>query len=251
MLRINREQFHNLGVEVSPRDELTAPLRSRAIAFVNCGGLMKQARLRFALWRFRRQVMVTKEPVVLISDENLLGTKSETLFASRQQANFEAVARLLDRACSSPHLDCRYVVYVRSREAWRASAYNQSVKKAKHHLDFPSWCAINESLDAPDQIVEALRLVLGDRLDVIAMEDELGSGALLGSAVLSACGLSKEAIAALKTPSRLNVSLPQNAVDLIRVLGQQGLEPKTLKKVADCIKENVHLFDTVAQESSD
>ena len=120
MLRINREQLHGLGVEVSPRDELTAALRSTAVAFAKGGGLLKRARLQFALWRFRRQVLATREPVVLISDENMLGTKSESLFASGQQANFEAMARLLDRACSSPQLECRYVVYVRNREAWRA-----------------------------------------------------------------------------------------------------------------------------------
>ncbi|TDW34588.1 hypothetical protein LY39_03372 [Roseinatronobacter bogoriensis subsp. barguzinensis] len=251
MLRLNRDTLRRLGVAVSARDDLTCELRSSNNRFIKKGGLLKQARQRLALWRFSRRVRLVSEPVLLVSDENLLGTRSAYLFAPLKYERFEAIAKSIDQACRSPDLECRYVVYTRDLERWRKSSYNQSAKTAKHLLDFQTWCDKNDNLKGPDQIVEKLRAALGERLVVVAMEDELGSGVPLGSAVLSACGLSSNEVSDLKTPQPSNVSMPPNALELIRILGEYGLEREATKKVTQALRQNGHLLGVKSREHND
>lgn len=251
MLRLNRDTLRRLGVAVSARDDLTCELRSSNNRFIKKGGLLNQARQRLALWRFSRRVRLVSEPVLLVSDENLLGTRSAYLFAPQKYERFEAIAKSIDQACRSPDLECRYVVYTRDLERWRKSSYNQSAKTAKHLLDFQTWCDKNDNLKGPDQIVEKLRAALGERLVVVAMEDELGSGVPLGSAVLSACGLSSNEVSDLKTPQPSNVSMPPNALELIRILGEYGLEREAIKKVTQALRQNGHLLGVKSREHND
>lgn len=247
MMRLNAATLAAEGVTVSPRDALSQGLRKAAVAFTRSGGALAHARHRLALWRFGRRARALGAPCLLVSDENILGTESARLFADRGALDFGALALEIERAIG-PGVDCRHVVYLRGRESWRASAYNQTVKKAKHIEDYPAWCARNADLSGPDRIVEQLRAALGERLRVVEMEAELASGAPLGAAVLAECDVAPDTLAALQLPRQRNVSLPPAALEFIRVLGQRGIRGRTHRKVATVVKENAHLFTAAPKD---
>ena len=242
-LRINSDRLAEAGIVVSARDGLTRSLRKAALARARQDTWLARLWYRVALRLFAWRVRTRRFQTFLVSDENILGTESATLFSQDGQADFGAVALRMERALGAG-FTCHYVIYLRARESWRASAYNQTLKKTKHDKTFSEWCADNTELSGPDRIVARLQAALGDRLTVVAMESELSAEAPLGSAVLTAAGLDESGIAALARPLASNVSLPDAALEFIHVLGKNGVHGRTHRKIARIVNENRHLFAT-------
>lgn len=202
------------GLVVSAKDDLTYRLRKYALRYRRTG---------FAYWKWRRdsalRTMVQRIDAMafetlLISDENMTGMESGKLFMPDGGKDYAGWLARLDDAFS--RYDVTYVLYTRAVEPWQVSSYNQAFKMRRVTERFDQWRLRHNNLHGPDQIIAALRDVVGDRLKDVLMEDDLREGRLMGQALLEIAGVPSDRIAALAPPARVNESLPATAVELLQ-----------------------------------
>lgn len=241
MLKLNADWLITKGIKVETKGGLSKPLREATRAFARRGGVLLRARYRFELWRFGRRVRGSNVSCLLISDENILAAEPAQLFAASKAQGFEQRLRDLERALG-PKLRPRHVIYMREREAWRASAYTQTLKRATHNEDYVTWCTHNTDLTGPDRIVDHLSAVVGPRLVVVDMQTELASGEPFGASILAECGLSSDDMALLAQPKAKNVSPPDAALEFIKILHKNGIRGRTYRRIWSAILENPKLF---------
>jgi hypothetical protein len=246
LLKINRDELFRRGILISPRDEFSRFLRRSAIRWARAGGLFYWLIVNLSLRMFASKIKSAKFESLIVSDENIIGVESARLFSSVCHVDYGLVVRSLENLLGSS-FDCHYIVYTRNSEKWRTSAYNQTIKKGKHVHSYSDWCIRNSDLNAPNRIITRLYNILGDRLLVVKMEDELSTGNPLGSVLLRIAGLESSQISELKKARIRNVSLPEGALAFIRILGESGCHGRRLSKIARLVKENSHLFQANAQ----
>jgi hypothetical protein len=239
-LRANRDVLGEHGIAVSARDKLTKAVRQGSVAWIEGGGPFRFARVRLALMAFRRRVRRMRFETLVISDESLIGAGSARLFAGGDPRGNLRLLDALERSFAG--YEVVYVVYMRSLERWLASAYSQQIKKARHAQSFEDWLAAHADHDGPERFIDQLRARLGARLTVARMEDEIGPGHVLGETVFRLAGLSNAQISALHVPEVRNRSLPYGALEFIRILGQRGIRPRPLRRIARIARQNPELF---------
>lgn len=209
------------GIRVSAKDDLTYRLRKYALKYRRSGGFpWWKLRHEIALRRMVRRIDAMSFDTLIISDENLIGIESGRLFDSPERLRYDRWLAHLDAALSA--YDVQYVVYQRDPKSWQRSAWNQAFKMRRVKTDFESWARDHSDLDAPRRLIEQFRALLGDRLHVIDMAEEIGENRLMGRRVLEVAGVLPEHIAGLVTPPRENESLPLAAVELLRLIHETG-----------------------------
>lgn len=241
LLRINRDELFRRGILVSPRDEFSRSLRRSAIHWARDGGLFNRLVVSLALRIFASKIKSARFDSLIVSDENIIGVESARLFSSVCRADYSLVVRCLEKMLG-PSFDCYYIAYTRDSEKWRVSAYNETIKKGKHAHSYSNWCMRNSDLNAPNKIISRLYDILGERLLVVRMEDELATGKPLGSVLLNLAGLESAEILKLRKAPISNLSLPEGALAFIRILGESGYHGRLLKKIAGIVQKNSHLF---------
>lgn len=227
--------------EVSAKDDLTYRLRKYALRFMRTG---------FTYWRWRhdvamrtmvRQVDSMNFETLVISDENMVGIESGELFARNGGREYPRWLAKLDNALS--RYEVIYVLYTRAPEAWQVSSYNQAFKMRRVTEPFDRWRARHDDLCGPDKIIAGAREVLGDRLVVFKMEDEVAEGKLLGHNLLKVAGVQEDYLAALRAPARENESLPAAAIELLqKVHKTPGIRRRQYRELVRLFARNPELF---------
>ena len=208
------------GVVVSPKDDLTAAVRRAAVRLMRTGSRLWRWRHGRAANAMRRRIDAMTFDTLIISDENMIGFSSDKLFDPAISQDYSGMVGRIDAALTG--YDVTYIIYTRDAGPWQNSAYNQAFKMRRGAKpSYAVWKKTHDNLAGPDDIIASLRAVLGERLHVVRMEEELGADRLMGRAVLDQAGVAPERIAAIHPPPRKNESLPESAMELLRLIHDQ------------------------------
>jgi hypothetical protein len=239
MLKNNRSAF-GPGIAVSARDDLTSALRSIGAEMLAGKGSPLRKRLQTAVRTLRSTMAATDADTIIVSDENLFGIFSRTVFSAKFE---DGPAQILAEVESQlAGWDLQYICYMRDPQKWRDSCYNQTVKLLGATEDHATWIAKHPDLSVPQKMVDGFKSVLGDRLTVVQMEDEAARYGYVGRRVLELSGLDETVINALPVPRYSNVSISPASLEFIRRLNGLGLNRPERLQVAKLVEKSQTLF---------
>ena len=220
MLAANGDRLGE-GIVASPKDELTYRLRKYALKYRRSGHLFWwKLRHEMALRQMVRTIDAMDFETLVISDENMIGIESGKIFDPPERTNYLPWVAHLDAALSA--YDVHYVIYHREPKSWQRSAWNQAFKMRRVKADFETWAKDHSDLDAPRRIIKQFRGLLGERLHVLDMAEEIGADRLMGRFILELAGVSQDRIAEVVLPPRENESLPLASIELLRLIHETG-----------------------------
>ena len=226
-LDLNAEALARHGVAYSRKRDVGKPFRARIRDIVRYGsggpiGRWRRWRLARAAQDIRRWADAQEHPVVLITDENLLGWRIRDMYTMRFPDGPALAKRALEDAFQGYRID--WVLYSRNAGAHMRSSYRYAVKLRGVADDFETWAARAGSAEALDRLVSDARAAFGASGHHFRMEDEAASGRPWGAPVLALCGLSDAAIAELRRAPKSNVGIPDDLLEEVRALNALGLD---------------------------
>lgn len=239
MLRLNAARL-GPDIAVSARDDLTRGLRYYGAKILTDKSQMMRKLLQEAVQTLHRSLRDLPASTVLISDENLFGVFSPTLFSARFEDGPGLVLQEIETALAG--WDLRYVCYMREPRRWRDSCYNQSVKWSGVTEPYARWIADHPDLGVPQQLVDRLKAELGDRLTVLSMEEEVARDGYAGRRVLELAGVAPQTIAALTVPPPSNVAISPAALEFVRRMNGLGLPKDDVRRVVELVEQAQNLF---------
>ena len=227
------------GIAVLARDKLCSRVRSNAAKLAE-GGPLRRLRLRLAVWRLARKLLARAEPVIILSDENLLGFSTLTLFDPRGTLTPLHVIDLLERAL--PTFDRRYVAYERPAEAWRGSCHAQAVKWAGAVEDAEAWALRFPDTGQARRSLQVLADHIGPRFEIIDMAAEVQRDGFAGRRVLELAGLDAATIDSLDRVHPKNLANSRASEEFMLAVNALGLSKSARRKVASCVCDHQELF---------
>ncbi len=239
MLKNNVSRFGQ-RVAVSARDGLTAQLRILGAELLNGTGSVTRSKLQRAVQNMRRKMSDMTADTIIVSDENMFGIFSRTLFSARFENGPAHILSEIESELAG--WDLHYVCYTREPQKWSDSCYNQTVKLAGGTQDYDTWIAMHPDLNVPQKMVEGFRSVLGDRLTVLPMEEEVQRYGYVGRRVLELSGIDEAVINTLPVPQSSNVSISPASLEFIRQINALGLEKSDRLKVTRLVERSQKLF---------
>lgn len=136
-----------------------------------------------------------------------------------------------------------FVLYTREMEAWARSSYNQCVKMHGHTGSLEDYLAGVIGGQTLAASAEALCAAVGrERVRIVEMERE---GAREGGVAEGFCeilGVAPADLANLAIPGRVNESLPEGALQFMRLLNEKNLDAEASRIVRLVVRENPALF---------
>ena len=239
MLRNNVGQF-GPGVAISARDDLTLTLRNVGAEMLAGKRGALRNRLQATVQSMRSAMSAMAAQTIIISDENLFGIFSRTVFSARFEDGPAQILAELESQLAG--WDLQYICYTREPHKWRDSCYNQTVKLSGGTQDYATWIAAHADLSVPQKMVDSFRSVLGDRLTVVPMEDEVARYGYVGRRVLELAGIDEAVINALPVPNSSNASISPASLEFIRQVNCLGLNRPERLKVAKLVEQSQNLF---------
>lgn len=234
MLTENADRFGS-DVFISARDSFTAECRSAALRYTMRPGWRTRRRLNRAIADLGRRIRALPQDTVILSDENLTGSR---LFNDKGATLVDWYGEILPRIERAlDGTDLTVVIYTRDAGPWLRSCHNQAVKNNQLDRTFEEWAAAIGTDFDPEPGLKKLATRLSAKVVLVRMEDELASGALLGSAVLHAAGISPDTVAGLVQPGRLNESLPPQALDLMIRINALPIRRRQLKAISRIVAD--------------
>ncbi|WP_424832393.1 hypothetical protein [Ruegeria sp.] len=230
-------------VDVRVYGDATKDLRAAGKNFCAEPSPDREKELIKTLERHFSLVFDNGKPVCLISDENILGrvpysnTGDVVSWAERILPVIEGCASGTDLA---------FHFYTRPAESWRNSMYRQCVKRAGVTGSYGVWARSSPfQEDWPDWKEWADRISKATSAPVTftCMDEELKSGAVLGTALLENAGLSEAAINALIPVERQNMALSDAALQFMRFVNLLPLKERLRLRIS----ERVEAFDSRAK----
>ncbi len=227
-------------VAVLARDKLCSRVRSAAAKVAEGGGQLRRLRLRLEVGRLARRLRARPEPVIIVSDENLLGFSTQTLFDPRGAETPLRVVDLLEQAL--PAFDRRYVAYDRPAAAWRDSCRAQAVKWGGAVEDAEAWARRFPDLDRAHRNLQALAARIGARFEILDMSEDVRRDGFVGRRVLELAGLDAAAIDSLDRVNAKNRANSEASEEFMRAVNTLGLGKTARRKVAACVVAHQDLF---------
>ncbi len=241
ILKNNRSAF-GPDIAVSARDGLTLALRKVGAEMISGKGHGDRRRVLAAVAALRRTMAGMPEKTIIVSDENMFGVFSRTVFSAKFEAGPAQILAEIEAQLAG--WDLHYICYTREPGKWRDSCYNQAVKLMGATDDYATWIAKHADLSVPEKMVAGFRSALGDRLTVLPMEDEAARYGYVGRRVLELAGIDAAVIDALSVPRPTNVSISAASLEFIRRLNGLGLDRADRARVASLVEKSQQLFRT-------
>ncbi|MDT0681746.1 hypothetical protein RM543_03535 [Roseicyclus sp. F158] len=233
MLRANENALEQ-DMALAVREDRTRELRLAAYRILSRGGFRARHRLRRAARDLAQWAASAPQDTVLISDENLLGVTSGTLFGATYGDGPRAVVDALLTAFAGQ--DVIVVLYTREGEALRRSCHNQKVRNGGGTMDYAGFCRAFPDPTMPARLAADLKADLGARARIVTLEDE--ADGRVGRTVLREAGMGEAAIDALIEPPRINVSIPAAVLELIREINGLGLPDEKRREVVALVRKH-------------
>jgi hypothetical protein len=241
LLKTNISRF-GPGIAISARDDLTLPLRTLGAELLAGKGAAARKRLPGVVQTMHRAMAALPGETIIVSDENLFGIFSRTVFSARFVDGPALILAEIEAQLAG--WDLQYICYTRKPQKWRESCHNQTVKLAGGTEDYATWIAMHPDLAVPERMVDSFKSVLGDRLTVLPMEDEAARHGYVGRRVLELAGIDAAVIDALPVPRRTNASISAATLEFIRRLNGLGLNRPEQLQVAKLVEKSQALFRT-------
>lgn len=239
LLRRNAERIAPHAA-VSAKDRLTLNLRGAAKPRRTVPEWLRRFLVRQSARQFAARVGRMPFQTLIVSDENLLGFLSATLFRIRYDEGPRQVVEALDRALAD--YDLQFVGYLREPRSWLRSCHNQATKRGLVAEDADRWMAAHEDLDGPRRLLDEMARHLGDRFRMVDMEAEIAADGQIGRAVLALAGVPDAVFDSLERPGPENQSLGPSALRLVELVNDAGLPEKHRRTVTRLIRDNPQLF---------
>lgn len=239
MLRLNAGRIAPYAA-VSAKDRLTLNLRGAAKPRGHVPEWLRRFLVRQSARQFAARVGRMPFRTLVVSDENLLGFLSATLFRIRYDQGPRLVVEALEAAL--PDYDLQYIGYLREPRAWLRSCHNQATKRGLVAEGADDWMGAHDDLDGPRRLLEDMGRHLGARFHLAGMEAEIARDGLAGRAVLDLAGVPGAVFDALERPGAENQSLGPAALRLVELVNGAGLPDAHRRTVTRLIRDNPQLF---------
>lgn len=239
MLRLNVDALAP-KIDVFARTRLTKDIRKAAMGYVAPVRRTELAAIGLLAQRMRRRLGASAGKTVVISDENIFGN---SLYRDDGTDIFDWAAAILPLVETALD-DCNpeFVLYTRNKNSWLQSAYSQAVMRSGAKQDFDAWIApVRDRFDW-DEGLGRVRKALKAPVHVVDMDAEIATGALLGSALLTAAGLGAAEIATLKPAGTRNRSISPAGLKFMRLVNDTSLSTAQTKEIYLLVKRNQKLF---------
>ena len=189
-------------------------------AFANAPGRDTARLVRRAARRMDAVIRALPQRVVILSDENIAG--SRICHAGRDVFDNLADALAIVEQELAGH-DTRVALGTRQMAPWTRSCYNQDVKNHKFTGDLDDWICANAACRPHDEGAAHLAARLRSPVAVMPMEDDLTTGRFLGQRLLELAGVPDIVTARLAPAPRSNPSLDDVQLELIREINALDL----------------------------
>jgi len=239
MLEVNKDLFGS-DVFISAKDNFTRKIRKSQLSVIRNDTKFNKIRRFFAIKRFIKNIKNISSNLIVISDENLIGIDSYSIFNKININNIKYFINKLDVELDK--FDIKYILYIRNIDKWQLSCFNQCVKAGSFNKDFEQWKINMISTDNPFQIIKTLKSILQDRLLVVKMEEELSSDLFLGKGILDSCGFEKEILDKILIEPSKNKSLPMAALNFISIIRSKNKKYLHINQIIKYIQDNTNLF---------
>jgi len=201
-LRLNGGKFTD-RIAIHARDHLTETWRNEVFKY-------SRSRTRWRLWRIERAIRRTFEGLerysdrdVIVSDENLIGSR---LFQRDGSSIFQWASEIIPLAEKYSSRKMTVVFYRREYSRWIRSCYNQEVVNNRLELDYDEWL---RGLPSDLDWESGLRMIMGairSPVVVFDLEKQAQQPLPLGHELFDVLGLDSDSLRALDSPSRQNES---------------------------------------------
>ena len=178
---------------------------------------------------------------IIVSDEEIAGYLPGRGSFTALYPALPAIGRALKEGFAPMRVE--FVLYTREMEAWIRSSHNQCVKMHGYTGSLEDYRDRVIGAQTLAGCIEALRAAVGeDDVRVMVLEREVAGESGVAGGFSEILGISADDLENLSIPGRVNESLPESALQFMRLLNDRNLDAEASRIVRLVVRENTALF---------
>lgn len=233
-LDLNRDALAAHGIAFSRKSDLGAGFRTAMRDVVRHGaGYLRLRRVDRAARNMRLWADAQDRPVLLITDENLLGWRIRDMYRMRYADGPAHALAALRKAFEG--YEIAWILVRREATSHMKSGYRYAVKLRGVSASFEEWAAEAGSPESLDRLLAETATAMGDEGHVFDMEEEIKSDRPWGAPILALAGLTDSQIESLVPAPRTNEGMPDDLLSYVRKINRIGLGKVERLKAVDVL----------------